>query len=122
MQTKLLEIRDRGTTISALALRLVAVTEAERYLVVRAGYGSSPDEQRQYVLLLDLNGGAGEFHSDPYAWRGGRTLHLAQLYINEHFDQLESGQVIDIEFLCGETQAPKEPERLRHVETSRSGV
>jgi hypothetical protein len=120
MHTKLVEIRDAGTCITALAIRLDAITEAERYLLARAGYGQTREAQRGYVLLLTLAGGSGEVHCDPYDWPNAprvRTMFVAQQYVNQHFDTLESGQVIDCEFILGETPAPKDPERLTHVQT-----
>jgi hypothetical protein len=109
MVTKLLEIRDRGTEISALAIRLDAVDEAERYLLARAGYGETVERQREFVLLLRLNGGSGEYHSSPWDWSlaDGRTMRHAQTYVTDHFDELQSGQVVDVEYLLEETAAPK---------------
>ena len=108
MTTKMIEVRDTGTCISALALRLDSANDAERWLLARAGYGVTPDEQRQYVLLMNVDGGAGEFSCDPYGWRtGARTMPVIHKYMLEHFDAIESGQVLDVQFILGETKAPK---------------
>lgn len=114
MTAKLIEIRDAATTISALAVKLDgSKTDAERWLLGRAGFGTTPDEQAGYVLLLNLTGSSGEWSCDPYEWRSGaRTLKVAQHHINEHFDDLASGAIVDVEFLLGETAAQKTTDRL----------
>jgi hypothetical protein len=108
MTTKTIEIRDRGTFIPALAIRLDPGSEADRYLLGRAGYGTSPETQKKYVTLMRINGGNGEAHCDPHDWPSGtRTFQVAHEYIIENFDALESGEVVDVEFILGETTAPK---------------
>ncbi len=52
MIAKTVEIRDRATFIPALAIKLVPVTDQDRYLLGRAGYGTTPASQAEYVLLL----------------------------------------------------------------------
>lgn len=60
MRTKLFEIRDRGTFLPVMALRLdrgdMTLADAERYLLGRCGYGSPGA-----VLLTDLAGGRVSF-------------------------------------------------------------
>ena len=49
--------------------------------------------------------------NDPYGWPGGtRTMPVAHKWILENFDRLDDGQVIDVEFILGITDHPKEPE------------
>lgn len=50
MTAKTIEIRDRGTFVPALAIRLEPTNEADRYLLGRAGYSSNPEVQRQYIM------------------------------------------------------------------------
>jgi hypothetical protein len=38
-------------------------------------------------------------------------MRYAHYYIQEHFDELEDGQVIDAEFIRGERPAPRVSER-----------
>ncbi len=34
-------------------------------------------------------------------------MHEAHLYINEHFDEMDNGAVVDVEYILGETDKPK---------------
>ena len=115
MIVKAFEIRDRGTFIPALAVNMVPDSPgsdggvAEMYLLRRAGYGF--DETCVMLCRMDANALARQASYDPYAW-GERTFPVAHQYIIEHFDELESGAVVDVEFLLGETTQPKVSERL----------
>lgn len=100
MKTKLLEIRDRGTFIPALA---VEVSGADGWLARSAGYG------HRCILLTPLKGGNSTY--DPYDWGGSRTMHTAHVYITENFDVLENEQVIDVEFILGEKDQPSMSDR-----------
>lgn len=119
--TKLFEIRDRATFMPVMAVRLLVVADcatepdlAENWLLRRAGY--APDQitrtnEEPYVILILLDGGGAEY--DPFSWRrGARTVPVAHQYIIENWDQLESGQVIDVQFISGETPTAKISERL----------
>lgn len=113
MECKTIEIRDVGTSIPALAIKLNPGNEQDRYLLGRAGYGVQAEHQSQYVLLLKLSGGSGDFNCRTGEWTGGRTMQVAHQFIKRSFDELESGQVVDVEFILGETPSPKQSE---HVE------
>lgn len=107
METKLFELRDRGTFIPVMALRLGSDNEGERYLLSRAGYGKDNRTQQTYVLF-------GRIGPEPvrleYSHYGSRTFSTAYKYVQENWEELKSGQVIDVEFIKGETEAPKESE------------
>lgn len=107
MNCKLLELRDRATFIPAIAISMVSVHPREHYLLRRAGYGPG----NNLVLLTRLEGG--ESHYDPYDWRlePWRTAHF---WLEEHWDEVETGAVIDAEFLRGESAKPKESEASAH--------
>lgn len=113
METKLFEVRDHGTIIPVLAIKTLGgdhePSEAEAYLWKWSGYyGDNP-----YVILVSINPEVGlDVQFDSYEWRKGRTLGIAHNYIEEHFDELESGAVVDVAFIRGETQTPKTPQRL----------
>gem|GEM_PF-2943358 len=50
---------------------------------------------------------------DPYDWSGTpRTYREAHKYIKQNWGILESGDVIDVEFILGETDTCKISERL----------
>ena len=115
MESKLFEIRDRATFIPILAVRLTPASEAERYLLARSGYGLDPDYQGAYVILCRIVGGASQAHTTPDAWgrgQGTRTLSTAHHYIINNWEELTSGDVVDVEFILGETSEPKVSERL----------
>jgi hypothetical protein len=49
---------------------------------------------------------------DPYDWpRDPRTKPNAHQYIADHWSTLKDGDVIDVEYLLGETLRPKPSER-----------
>lgn len=107
MQMKLFEVRDRATCIPVGAIQLGSTDPHEQRLITHAGYGP-PAEQSQYLLLFRLDSVGNQISYDPFFW--GRTLGEAHSYIAAHFDALQTGSVIDIEFILGETRAPKTSE------------
>jgi hypothetical protein len=112
MICKTFELRDRGTFIPVIAVKLVPVTEADRYLLARAGYGTTPERQSEYIFLCRISGGEGKGACGPYEWGTlARTLPQAHQYIIDNFDGLCTGDVVDVEFILGETKAPKQSER-----------
>lgn len=106
METKLIELRDRATFIPAIATLMLSHDLRERYLLARAGF--SPVSQ-PLILLGRLEGD--ECHYDPYDWQCDpwRTAHQ---WLMDHWAECRSGDVIDAEFLRGESKAPKESERI----------
>ena len=110
MQVKLFEIRDRATFIPAMAVKLDGnCSDQEDWLLRRAGYGMDA-ANRNYVYITNLSEGTTQ--CDPYRWgRCSRTMESAHRYILDHFDELTPGQVIDVEFILGESTTPKESER-----------
>lgn len=100
MRKKYFEIRDRLTFIPAVAF---TVSRGQSWLAGRAGYGDL--SQVVLVRLSDL-----QTNYDPFAW-GGRTMPTAHKYIQDHWESLESGDLIDVEFIRGESPNPKESEK-----------
>ena len=111
METKTFEIRDVATFIPALAVKLDPGCDRDRYLLSRAGYGVSADEQGRYVLLIRIDGGSGEANSDYYNWYS-RTMRAAHKYIADKWDLFPSGSVIDAEWILGLSEKPKESEEV----------
>lgn len=107
MKAKALEIRDEGTFIPALAVDMNPQVDEQRYLLRRCGY---PCDGRPNIILTSLDG-SGKATNDPYEW-GGRTYPVAHNYIIDHWDELKDGDVVDVSFILGETQAPKVSERF----------
>ena len=106
MHTKLFELRDRMTFIPIVCIDCRRhYDDVSNFLLGRSGYGYTHS-----VLMTALAGGR-KAHSDPYDW-ADRTYQTAHLYIIEHWDELTSGQVIDVEYISGETPTMKVSERL----------
>ena len=106
MDTKLVEIRDRGTLVPALALR---VSGRDGWLFQRAGFGDQP---LVYLIMLATE----QCQYDPYHWDNRRTMGNAHHWIAEHWEELTSGAVVDVEFILGETAQPKRSEQLSHAD------
>lgn len=112
MRSKVFEIRDRHTFIPVLATKpeAGAENEQERYLAVRGNFGRC-----KHVILTKFTDVKTE--ADPYAW-GNVRMRTAHQYIEKHFDELESGAVVDVEFILGETTSPKVSERIAAIPAS----
>lgn len=116
MRTKALEIRDRMTFIPMLCVDMnpgmsydftAAQQGCERYLLRRCGYNCNGVPN---VIMTRLDG-SGKATNDPYGW-SDRTFTVAHNYIIEHWNELHDGDVIDVEFILGETATKKISERL----------
>lgn len=107
MKFKMIEIRDAGTRIAALAIKTEGETpEEQAFWRKGGGYGN------QSVILVQLD--EAEAHSDAFKWRTYRTMREAHLYVKRHFDELpDSGAVVDVEYIKGETAEPKDSEIWR---------
>lgn len=114
MLIKVLEIRDRATCFSAMAIKMVPEAYHATSLVdgvdwiqiqtahlERNGYGFD----YPCVMMCNLRGGKALY--DHYEW-GDRTCYVAHKYIEKNFDTLKEGDVVDVEYILGETTQPKE--------------
>lgn len=104
MKSKLFEIRDDGTFIPVMATRIKAKTISEQFLLSRAGYQDS--EARISLWRMD-GSGSGKATSDICDWQGSRTMKTAHHYIQRYWRMLKTGDVIDVEFILGETSTKK---------------
>lgn len=113
IETKLFEVRDRGTFIPVMAtlVRPDNVGHAhENYLLRRAGYG---EDACVLLCRLECSGVDRNATYDPYAWGSqARTMTVAHLFILDHWHELFSGDVVDVEFILGETGHPKRSEKF----------
>jgi len=107
MQAKCLEIRDEGTFIPVICVWPTPDNEAQRWLLRRDGY--SGDQHEHCVILIDAQCRGVSY--DPYAWGGARTVREAHHYIQKHWHELSDGDVVDVQYIIGETKAPKVSER-----------
>ena len=123
-QVKFIEIRDAGTFIPAVAIKFYPMcinepkcAESGAYLLRRAGWKNPPIF---LIRLLD-----GECRKSCYDWPSHtRTMPIVHMSLcgichNEMikerirtFDEIESGDVIDVEYIIGETNEIKESERV----------
>ena len=113
MNTKLLEIRDKGTCILALGIQMMSKRPdglEHWFLHYRSGY----PEDGSIIMLMCLSDGKAT--ADLYEWAslgmGSRTMPNAHDYIARHFDELSEGDVVDVQVILGETTVPKKSERM----------
>jgi hypothetical protein len=104
MQVKMLEVRDKGTFIPVLCIRPVPENEGQRYLLRRDGYAGDESEHCIIVVKAQCRG----VSYDPYNWPSDtRTMPNAHHYIEQHWNELKDGDVVDVQFILGETDKPK---------------
>lgn len=108
MEIKCLELRDRNTFVPVICISPVPDNEAQHYLLRRDGYRGNTDEPCIIMIDAQCRGVA----YDPYDWQHDRrTKPVAHLFISEHWHVLKDGDVIDVEFILGETSSKKISER-----------
>lgn len=102
MNSKFLEIRDRATTIPVIATITYSDDENEQKYFDHAGF----DEDTIILTILSPNT---QSECNSYNW-DNRRITTAHQYIEEHFYELNNFDVIDIEFILGESENKKKPE------------
>lgn len=107
METKMVEIRDSGTTIAALAIKMTGANDIEKRFLSHCGYPLK-DPKHFSVILVKLSDCRST--NDPYEWGGGRTMPNAHIHIIKNWDSIIPGDVIDVEVILGERETPKSPE------------
>lgn len=118
MQVKMFEVRDRMTFIPVIAVRagrgqFPDVRDSERYLMAREGFGVLVEQQARHVILIKNFGALGKAYSSPAHWgQNERTMTVAHCHIAKNWDELSTGDVIDVEFVLGETEQAKTSEQL----------
>jgi hypothetical protein len=109
MQVKLLELRDEGTLIPLLCVDMNPAGTigegymAQRNLLSRSGY---PCDGRPNIAITHLAASGDACSNDPYFWNG-RTRPVAHDFIIKNWAMLKDGDVVDVQFILGETTAPK---------------
>jgi len=102
LETKLIEIRDRGTTIVAIAMFVKGKTRHENLMLERLGFWET-----DYILLLNIDDEKVTY--DRWKW-GRPTWEAAHVYLYENWDKIQPGGLIDLEYIRGESKTPKETE------------
>jgi hypothetical protein len=132
MQNKILEIRDTATYFAVLCtdmnpdiddiapltaespreriLERADRYDAQRYHLRRRGF---PCDGRPNITLHHINSGGERACNDPTYWED-RTYAVAHNYIIDHWAELKDGDVIDVEFILGETTEKKISERISY--------
>lgn len=111
--SKMIEIRDRGTCIAALALQMLPADATDARFMRHCGF----PEDGSSVILMSLYDQAAT--NDPYSWsylgKGSRTFQIAHDYILNHWGEITHGQVVDVEHVLGEKATPKTAEIGAHA-------
>lgn len=105
LQTKLFEIRDSGTHIVAMGTLMEPTNDRQRYQLARAGYA-----QGSNLIYLARISSVGIATYDLYDWESS-TMRHAHEYIQNHWDELKDGDVVDVEFIAGITKTKKVSEQ-----------
>jgi len=116
MRAICLEVRDRMTFIPVMAVD--TTTDyfgnyifdewfSRKYLLHRAGYSADGST----IIVVNLNDCRAS--NESYGWGGSRTMTVAHEYIERNWSSLKDGDVIDVEFILGETTQKKISERLQ---------
>ena len=124
IESKILEIRDSGTFIAVLAIRMLAANPAQAYYFRRCGY---PEDGSSIMLMCLYDGKA---TNDPYEWPsllricrelmpswfilenvGARAMGTAHDWIINHYAELSDGDVVDVQMILGEHARAKTSER-----------
>jgi hypothetical protein len=107
MKTKLLEVRDRGTCIVMLCIDMNPENEMQHLGLKACGYPCDDEPN----IVITYAGGNKRADNDPYSW-GDRTYVTAHRDIIQNWEGYKDGDVVDVEFLLGETEKPKTSQRF----------
>lgn len=109
MQVKCLELRDAATFIPVICVHPAPDNEAQRYLLRRDGYSGQPTES--CIIMIDAQ--CRKCAYDPYYWPDG-THRTAHQFIIDNWATLTDGAVVDVQYIRGESTAPKVSESIEY--------
>ncbi len=101
MIIKFLEIRDRATFIPAMAVQIMG---GDSWMLRRFGF----DNYIKYIFLIRLDTLIG--HLNEFEW-DNRTMSVAHKYIIAMWYEINNEDVIDVEYILGESSVKKISER-----------
>lgn len=104
MKVKCLEIRDRATFIPVICIQPLPDNDSQAYLLRRDGYMGS-----DCIIMIDA--GCRGVQNDPYDWNL-RTKQVAHAWIETNWEIIADGDVVDVEFILGESTTKKTSERF----------
>ncbi len=110
LEIKPLEIRDHATCIGVLAIKMKSADPIIHRYLSRYGFpGTTPGMEDNPPAIVMMRVDDQRASSDPYHW-GDRTHQTAHVYIDECFDSLRPGQVVDVRVIANEALEPAAPE------------
>ena len=115
LDTKMFEVRDSATRVPIIVCCVKGALFSERMMLRSAGWGTDTILSDKLVFMLRADGEQGYTPIVLYNLND-RTFHVALKYISEHFDELHNGDVIDVEFILGETEIIKTAEWPAYIE------
>ena len=103
MEIKFIEIRDIATLIPVMVLKgsPERLTPKEQALWAAGGWGIDEGYYCIPIGIPELT------QYDPFKYND-RTFKEAFYFIRQNWDQLETGQVVDVRHILGETDMPCE--------------
>lgn len=102
VEAKMLAVMDTCTRIPLIAFKVSPNTMKEGIMLERHGFTINP---HQYTFFYDLNSGTCSY--DPYKMNDFHTLTPACRHIERNWDSVKSGDLIDVEYMRGDTDAPR---------------
>ena len=105
MKSKIFEIRDGSFYIPVLA----TATNMENCDYLVEAYHWKYANYKQYsplVIVTQINSNPLKSAYSPDEWTS-KTMQIAHEYIEENFNDLKSGAVIDIQYILGETNTKR---------------
>jgi len=110
MKQKVLEILDRATYIPVIATECYSDNPIEQRHFRRTGFGAG----QKLIMVTRIPDGKSHYAS--YRWdNGSRTMQVAHEYIEKHFEVLQPGDIVDVEYILGETKTKKQKPRNKAI-------
>lgn len=106
MTKKYFEIRDNSAFIPVVAVDLHPTTDNETIKPIEQALVSASAYNPITTILLTTLSSELRTEHDPSNWHN-RTLETAHHYILSYWEGLDSGQVINVEFIEGDSANPE---------------
>lgn len=106
---KFFEIRDSATFIPVFAFKISEQSSPENdYLIRSSGFNLDGE----HIMIGRMHGQKCQYSA--HYWNSQTLVH-AHSYIEQHWDELKTGDVIDVQFILGITSKPKVSQRYDEV-------
>lgn len=116
LETKLIIAKDRYGTHRLLATKLYTEV-AEEVPYIKDFVEDTNNSQNKKLNIMLLNISSGKAAILPSEWGYSvRTMYLAHKHIEDNFSKLKNCDVIDIQYLVGEHEAPNLEFKLEDLE------